>query len=532
MEDKKLSDKLKVAVLGSGGIIGQHMHISVPPDVESFFVRKTPSPLATGLDLTDWAATERWLNMVAPDVIVNLAGESRPDVVERHDVAYQNINIGLPCALRGWCQLNGAHLIQVSSQAAIDPVNKYGQQKALVDLLRCEEFETIVRPTFVLGIRPFSAIGRENPAEAILRGDQTEQVNNRWFSVSFAWDVADVIWRAARVRPGVIIHVGNPERLCRYDVARMLNPTGDFHEVTQETLESLWPIAPRPLDTTYVGARFTTPLADGLQMLRGQYNKRATDDLSYRARELAAFLRRPIEDVERKLRTGFGPLHNEVTADFDRASPKTDEELLNWYRTTEAYLWELTAYHCDKGFNYAGMCEGIITRLKMQAKARTIDLTWPPKEPYRVLCLGDGVGTLSIKMKEAGFDVEYHDLRGSRTAAFAQARFAMRGLDIADRTHDGWHPAFEAGAYDAIASLDFLEHVTQVEYWVSVIFGALKPGGLFVAQNGFAMGSGPDGAMPMHLAVNDRFEKDWDPLLSSIGFVQLASNWYQKPEAK
>ena len=83
--------------------------------------------------------------------------------------------------------------------------------------------------------------------------------------------------------------------------------------------------------------------------------------------------------------------------------------------------------------------------------------------------------------------------------------------------------------YDAICSLDFLEHVPNVEDWVLAIFVALKPGGLFCAQNAFACGSGSDGSIPMHLAVNDRFEKDWDPLLTAIGFEQISSNWYRRP---
>ncbi len=84
--------------------------------------------------------------------------------------------------------------------------------------------------------------------------------------------------------------------------------------------------------------------------------------------------------------------------------------------------------------------------------------------------------------------------------------------------------------FDAVVSLDFLEHVPNVEEWVRFAWKVLKVGGLLVAQNAFGMGSGPDGAMPMHLATNDRFEKDWDPYLSSVGFEQLASQWYVKPK--
>ena len=74
------------------------------------------------------------------------------------------------------------------------------------------------------------------------------------------------------------------------------------------------------------------------------------------------FLNRPGLDLNvcrEILSQGFGPLHNAVSDDFRKANPKTDAELLDWYRTTEAYIWELSAYHEDPGFNYAGMVNGI-----------------------------------------------------------------------------------------------------------------------------------------------------------------------------
>ena len=64
--------------------------------------------------------------------------------------------------------------------------------------------------------------------------------------------------------------------------------------------------------------------------------------------------------------------------------------------------------------------------------------------------------------------------------------------------------------------------------WVNAIHAALKPGGYFVAQNAFACGSGPDGAIPMHLQCNDKYEKEWDNLLIEVGFEQIASNWYRR----
>jgi SAM-dependent methyltransferase len=243
-----------------------------------------------------------------------------------------------------------------------------------------------------------------------------------------------------------------------------------------------------------------------------------------RAAELAEFFHMPEPVALAKLSLGFLPLHAAVTEDFRARQgtvPFTEYELLEWYRTTEAYIWELSAYHEDPGFNYQGMCDGIAHRLKHEPGC------------LRVLCLGDGIGDLTLTLRRAGFMACYHDLAESRTAEYAAFRFARFGeYSFDDCFLSGSFAApvilEEFHGKDAVISLDFLEHVPNVEDWVRAIHAALKPGGLFMAQNAFNCGSGPQGAMPMHLAVNDRFEKDWDPLLAAVGFEQLGPNWYRK----
>jgi 2-polyprenyl-3-methyl-5-hydroxy-6-metoxy-1,4-benzoquinol methylase len=148
-----------------------------------------------------------------------------------------------------------------------------------------------------------------------------------------------------------------------------------------------------------------------------------------------------------------------------------------------------------------------------------------------VLCLGDGIGDLTLMLAKAGLEAWYHDLHDSRTMAFAEHRFKMHGADFRYLATPDFEPGivFEGYPFDAVVSLDFLEHVNCVDRWAAAIFETLRPGGLFCSQNAFNIGSGDSGSIPMHLSINDKYEKEWDPLLFSLGFVQLSSNWYQKP---
>jgi dTDP-4-dehydrorhamnose reductase/SAM-dependent methyltransferase len=509
---------MKIIVIGASGIIGQHMMVSVPAGVDAVFTSRTASPLHQALDLNDWPAVEAFLDAHRPNAIVNLAGENRPDVVERLSRMYSPVNVDAVERMAGWCDRNGVHLVQVSSQAVLDPVNAYGQQKLEAErLLSRYSRWTVVRPTFVLGIRPFPGVGRENPAERILSGKERQSVADRFFSASFAWDVANVLWTTAQSGPRArAIYVGDTTRLSRHALVGLMG--FESEPVSHDSLPGL---APRPLDTTYSEGQQTT-LAAGLELLRHYWTLRETDGIERRAIELAAFLECPVRQALDTLKAGFVRLHHAVTADFRRANPQSDFELLNWYRNTEAYLWELTAYHCDSGYNYAGMCRGIVERLKA-AGAR------------RVLCLGDGTGDLTLAVADADMQATYNDLAGSRIAAFAESRFFMRyGKDWSERISLLLSPDFAPPIpadvnFDAIVSLDFLEHVPNVEQWVRAIYASLRPGGLFCAQNAFNCGSGYNGAIPMHLSCNDRFEKDWDPTLSAIGFRQQSSNWYERP---
>lgn len=240
-------------------------------------------------------------------------------------------------------------------------------------------------------------------------------------------------------------------------------------------------------------------------------------DLNSTVADISNFLRLNPVDVEAKLKKGFIPLHHGVAEDFRAANPTNDDELLEWYRGTEAYIWELSAYHLDPGFNYDGMIEGIAVHLQGLGK-------------QKVLCLGDGVGDLSIRLKEKGLTPVYHDLKGGRTAEYAQSRF---NGEIEVKLTDSWNPNFKASTYDAVVALDFFEHLTEVEAWTKNVVASLKVGGQFLAQNAFAIGDDEHGgSIPMHLTRNNRFEQDWNPLLESLNMVDQNNGWWVKQRAK
>lgn len=533
---------MKVVVFGAGGIIGQHMMLAVPRGVEAIFSRLTPDhlrrvdgrPLFHPVDLTDLDQLNAVLAQWMPDVIVNLAGESRVDLVEKDPEATLTINVRVPGALGEWCDLHGRHLIHVSSQAVFGgdeppygpysaswPVNKYGHQKRAAELIVYGQTRnwTIARPTFVLGVRPLPTVGRRNPLEEALAEPELRQVGDREFSPLFATSAARSLWELVRRRPlRSIVHLGIPITLSRFQIARSVVTLKGDGTVTPVMHTDFPGIAERPRDTTYAGdAIYHGDYDEELRRCLDQWRSLMSRGIADRAREIAVFLGLTDQEAAGRLAMGFHALHAEVAADFRAAAPASDEALLEWYRRTRAYIWELSAYHVDERFNYAGMCAGIAQHLVTERKPE-------------VLCLGDGIGDLTIACFEKGLNPCYHDLARSKTARFAEFRFwKALGHGVRSRLTEDWNPDLGIEEHDAIVALDFMEHVTDVPAWAKACAQALKPGGIALFQNAFGIGS-PDreGSIPCHLARNTKYETEWEPLLSSIGLAKQPSGWWSK----
>lgn len=269
----------KVVILGAGGIVGQHLMMSEPSDeVVVKYARRTKvdGKRWWGVDVEDnnMVLDSLSFNGVFPDVVVNLAGENRVDVVESNPKAYEAVNVNAPHTLAYQCQNRGIRFIQVSTQGVFsgndapyspydktNPITEYGRQKASAEHVALQYGATVARLTFVLGARPFQDIGRRNPLEDMLEKPKQLQVDDRWFSPCFAHDAAKVLWdEILKPKGEQIFHIGHPFGVTRYAVARDL--VRGLHgalqtEVQPISHEYFSGLAQRPFNTKWAeGSRF------------------------------------------------------------------------------------------------------------------------------------------------------------------------------------------------------------------------------------------------------------------------------------
>lgn len=595
---------MKALILGATGIIGQHLRFHQPARWDVAYIARNPAglPWVEPYDLFGPDAILPLLKQHFPDVVINLAGQASTDAVESNPDAYRWVNVELPRLLAQHCHVWRLRFIHASSQGALGgnrapypsmlqslepdgepidfPVNRYGWQKREAEWAVVgfgSPFCWVARLTFILGVRPFPNAGRPNPLEqAFAAADRQRLVADRWFSPCLATQAAEGLWRMAKEAPEQkLINIGIPARLTRADIGRLAwmakraggaarlpgvdlfsDTAGPAALVEELKHDDAFPqLAQRPKDTTFAfsprdDAYLNYDLTGGVLAAARQW--RALLDINDRfdrAAEIGGFLGMSHGDAAAELALGFPRLSAEVANDYRRSNPRNDAELLNWYRRTNAYIWELTAYHLDEGFNYSGMCKGIRDYLLAWAASQAAALPADQEiDTFDVLCLGDGVGDLTLALHEGKpprWQIFYHDLQGSQTAAFAEFRFHRRcetgGKKMPNLlTTSGWEPP-AAGRFDAIVALDFFEHLTDVEGWVAYVARALKPGGRFMAQNAFAQGDEEHGgSFPMHLSRNNKYadaDPDpaaagralWDSVLLRAGLERGEGGWWRKP---
>lgn len=274
---------LKVLVIGAGGIIGQHMMVSQPEGVSALYARRTEIP---GKYIKWYFPTYDALPQFDgqyPDVVINLAGENRVDVVEASPKSYEEINVKLPGALTRYSQRTGTRYIQVSTQGVFSgdnapydgrsiphPITEYGKQKKEAEeIALATDNSTIARLTFVLGVRPFQDTGRRNPLEDMLEKSSQLQVDDRWFSPCFAHDAARVLWDEILNPKGEkIFHIGHPFRMSRFTIASALsyNLHGAINPVIKPISHEFFSgLAERPINTQWAqGSRYYEDFEDSL----------------------------------------------------------------------------------------------------------------------------------------------------------------------------------------------------------------------------------------------------------------------------
>lgn len=164
------------------------------------------------------------------------------------------------------------------------------------------------------------------------------------------------------------------------------------------------------------------------------------------------------------------------------AKAQNSQEILDYYKTTDLYLYELLYWEALKN---------------KHTEFKKICLFSKKYRLNSLLDFGGGVGGLSIFMARQGIRCDYLDVRG-KTFDFARWRFSRRNLNIRLYLDSIDLPK---ATYDGVITYDVLEHLFDVREAIEKIAKTLRKNGYFVTRSSFAAHN--DG---VHLPKNRKFQ--------------------------
>jgi 2-polyprenyl-3-methyl-5-hydroxy-6-metoxy-1,4-benzoquinol methylase len=203
----------------------------------------------------------------------------------------------------------------------------------------------------------------------------------------------------------------------------------------------------------------------------------------------------------------------ELAEAWRRADPRTAQEVLEFYRSADEYIWELMQWHASRE-----------RRVYREALLFVAEHFFPAAGWRRVFDFGCGVGTDALFLAAQGYEVTLTDI-DSPAFRFARHRFQRRGLAATFRESRSGHPEPD-GTYDIVVCFDVFEHLTDPFAAARVLTSHLRPGGLMLQRGTFEKND----QHPCHLTEGVRRFSGmrWGIHLSKLGLKPRAGLVYVK----
>jgi SAM-dependent methyltransferase len=196
-----------------------------------------------------------------------------------------------------------------------------------------------------------------------------------------------------------------------------------------------------------------------------------------------------------------------AASDFGLVPHVYNERMEQFYIRTDAFIFETMVESCRAGKR--AILNDICDRLRLLSNGASI--------PPSVLMLGDGSGGDTLALcKEFGevLSVYYFDVPGSRTYEFALKRFSKYAAPCKILTEYGQIPGAH---FDAVISLEVLEHLPNPNAAIRDMWGFLKSGGVALVTESF---NGVQPRFPTHLYATQRFAGETAHMFARAGMCR------------
>ncbi len=224
-----------------------------------------------------------------------------------------------------------------------------------------------------------------------------------------------------------------------------------------------------------------------LSKLSGLFDYAGPDDLVI---DLAAVTGLEKEEVLRKLVSEYYRTGSNVVADAKKIGLDYhifNEKMEEFYKKTNAFLFELAVTH------QSPLCRQIDEKIMKSL----LELRGG-RPNNKLLVLGDGIGSDSLRFSALGFDVTYFEFEGY-SSALAKRRFARTNFQI---KHISDLDRIPSNNFDFVVCREVLEHVSDPVAVIASINRYLTNNGYAIITESFERVE-PD--FPTHLQSNLKY---------------------------
>ena len=202
--------------------------------------------------------------------------------------------------------------------------------------------------------------------------------------------------------------------------------------------------------------------------------------------DLSQFLNMPLPKIQAKMQQGQAT----VAEDWKTHTGSTDD----FYRNNENYLFDLAVFNQQPSYFQDRL--GQLVNIK----------------GLKILDIGCGIGTVVFGMGEQGNEVTGWDInkRAIDFCEFKKQKYNLKGTFTTEK------PDFSQ--FDFIIAVDVLEHIENLEAFITDLAAGMKKGTKFYHSDYFPRGE----AWPMHFEDNEKILKD---LLNRVSLIVWDARW-------
>lgn len=225
---------MKILVLGASSYVGARLYLDLSKNHEvigTFSNNKLCADFIQ-LDITNASAVSAVIKSVKPDLIIHVANNADARWCEANPTQAHELNEKSTVTIANEAKKHSARLLYISSFAAINPENVYGETKRSSEEIiksTCEDW-LIIRPSLIVGFSPNTT--NDRPFNRFLKNidakTQAEYDNSWQFQPTFLGHISEIIEQSLQKElTKLVLPVAVNELVTRYQLATdILTPFG------------------------------------------------------------------------------------------------------------------------------------------------------------------------------------------------------------------------------------------------------------------------------------------------------------------